>query len=73
MGAPVRIVQLLGVAIFQSGKLIARLAPSLLGLTMGRRQAVAGFRRALKEAGLPPELIEALAKEYPRFDMMKNI
>jgi hypothetical protein len=49
-----------------ASRLLARLPGAAVSLVLARRRAVAGFRAALREMGLPREAVEALARRYPR-------
>ncbi|HCW50857.1 MAG TPA: hypothetical protein DGR79_02135 [Clostridiales bacterium] len=49
-----------------AGWLLAGLPAAAIGLALARRRAVAGFRAALREMGLPREAVETLARHYPR-------
>ncbi len=53
----------------RGARLAAGLSAAVLELAFGRRRAVAGFRVALQEMGLPRQAVETLVRYYPRWSL----
>lgn len=65
---PVAQVPSTGASVVRAGAALGRLILGLGGLAarlpLARARAVRGFRRALREAGLPPDAANRLARQY---------